>query len=63
MLVTLLLSNAGLDLVDHRARVRKAGADARKEKVEREAAAVKLMQEGALQRAKKRLKRIGECGI
>ena len=63
VLVTLLMGNAGLDLVEHSAQVRKAGANARKEKVEREAAAAKEMQEGTSRATKKRLRRIRECGI
>ena len=63
VLFTLLLDNTSLDLVEHRGCVRKVGMDARKEKVEREAAAVKIMMEGATRKAKNCLGRIRECGI
>ena len=63
VLVISLMGNTGLYLVEHRAQVRKACANARKEKVEREAAAAKEMQEGTSRATKKRLRRIRECGI
>ena len=63
MLVTSLMANAALDSVQHRACVREAGTDARKEKIEKEKASLKLMSEGASKKTKKRLDRIGECGI
>ena len=62
-LVTSLLGNAGLELVEYRAQVRKTSTNARKEKVEKEAATVKEMQVNALKATKNRLERIGECGI
>ena len=58
MLVTSLTANAVLDSVQHRVCVRKAGTDARKEKVEKEKEALKLMSEGASKKTKKRLDRI-----
>ena len=61
MLVTSLLGNTGLDSVEHRACAGKAGTDARKDKVEREAEAVKLMQEGSPKKAKKRLGGLGSA--
>ena len=63
VLVTSLMANAALDSVQHRACVRKAGTDAHKEKIEKEKASLKLMSEGASKKTKKRLDRIGECGI
>ena len=63
VLVTSLMANAALDSVQHRSCVQKAGTDARKEKIEKEKEALKLMSEGALKKTRKRLDRIGECGI
>ena len=63
MLVTSLMANAALDSVQHRACVRKVGTDARKEKIQKEKEALKLMSEGPSKKTKKRLDRIGECGI
>ena len=63
VLVTSLMVNTDLDFVQHRACVHKAGTDARKEKVRKDKEKLKLMSEGASKRVKKRLDRIGECGI
>ena len=57
------MANAALDSVQHRACVRKAGTDACKEKIEKEKASLKLMNKGASKKTRKRLDRIGECGI
>ena len=43
--------------------MRKAGADVRKEKIEKEKASLKLIGEGASKKMRKRLDRIRECGI
>ena len=63
VLVTSLMADAAMDSVQHRTCLRKVGTDARKERVKKEKEALQLMIEGALKTMKKRLDRIGECGI
>ena len=62
ILVESLLANADLDSVEHKVCVRKAGAKARKERVDSEKELVKEWMEGASKATKKQLERIGECG-
>ncbi len=62
VLVESLKTGAGLDLELHQQTVRKAGAAARKERVEKEAETVKKMCEDGTRAVKKRLARIGQCG-
>ena len=61
-LVASLLHNTPLDSNEHRTCVRKAGAMARKERVDGETAVVKGMMIGATKLVRKRLERIGETG-
>jgi len=61
-LVASLMANTPLGSEDHKQCVRKAGAKARKERVESEQAFVKELMVGASKKVKKRLERIGETG-
>jgi hypothetical protein len=61
-LVASLMAGGELDLELHQQTVRKAGATARKERVEGEQAFLKGMMATSSRAVKKRLERIGECG-
>ena len=62
VLMASLMSNDGLDSVEHQGCVRRAGARSRKERTEGELAEVKRRMEGASKATQKKLGRIGECG-
>ena len=62
LLVASLLANGTLDSEGHRGRVRKAGAAARKERVDAETVVIEEMRASARKIERKRLERIGECG-
>ena len=62
VLVQSLKSGSDLDLEHHQQTVRKAGAKARKEKIEAEQAFVEKLSASASKAVKKRLERIGQCG-
>ena len=62
VLVASLMTNSTLNAGEHRACVRSAGATARKERLDREEAAVKAMVEVSSKAVGKRLERIGETG-
>ena len=62
VLVESLLRNTTLDSVEHKQCVRKAGAKARKERLDSELGALAELKVGASKQTKKRLERIGRTG-